>query len=173
MNITCAADVFSLGMTILELATDLDLPRSGDLWHELRTGKIPANLIKSLSPDLVNIIMQMIEPDHLKRATVNELLTNSRVQYLILAKDKSLKYYLWSMYNQWNSFLLTLWYFVVRPYQSLREKLSFQSLSDLNYFGTCSINNKSLSSSTPKKVKLSSPPNTLLNGSRPDEKHGI
>uniref|UniRef100_A0A915DBR9 non-specific serine/threonine protein kinase n=1 Tax=Ditylenchus dipsaci TaxID=166011 RepID=A0A915DBR9_9BILA len=33
---TKAADIFSLGMTILELATDLDLPNNGVFWHELR-----------------------------------------------------------------------------------------------------------------------------------------
>ena len=33
---TKAADIFSLGMTILELATDLDLPNNGVFWHEIR-----------------------------------------------------------------------------------------------------------------------------------------
>lgn len=35
------ADLFSLGMTILELATDLDLPKQGDAWQMLRTGTLP------------------------------------------------------------------------------------------------------------------------------------
>ncbi len=174
MNITCAADIFSLGMTILELATDLDLPRSGDLWHELRSGKIPQNLIKNLSSDLVHLITQMIEPDHLKRATVKELLTNSRVQYLILAKDKSFKYHLWTIYNQLNTFLLTFWHFILKPYQSLKEKLNFHSFGDLDYFGAYSINNNNLSSSTPKKVRceMSDSP-YILNGSTKSNKQGI
>ena len=33
---TKACDVFSLGVTLLELATDLDLPQGGPLWHKLR-----------------------------------------------------------------------------------------------------------------------------------------
>ena len=35
------ADVFSLGVTMLELASDLDLPRGGQLWHQLRSGHLP------------------------------------------------------------------------------------------------------------------------------------
>jgi len=73
-NIKCAADIFSLGMTILELATDLDLPRSGELWHQLRMHQVPADLISMLSNSLIEIIMKMIEPDHLKRSTAEQLL---------------------------------------------------------------------------------------------------
>ena len=31
----------SLGITLLELASDLDLPRGGDAWHQLRNGQLP------------------------------------------------------------------------------------------------------------------------------------
>ena len=40
-HFTRAADIFSLGITILELATDLDLPRGGSSWHQLRSGQVP------------------------------------------------------------------------------------------------------------------------------------
>ena len=36
-----AADIFSLGVTLLELACDLDLPANGQLWHQLRSGSLP------------------------------------------------------------------------------------------------------------------------------------
>ena len=39
------ADVFSLGITLLELASDLDLPRGGDLWHALRSGCLPEEFL--------------------------------------------------------------------------------------------------------------------------------
>lgn len=87
-NITCAADIFSLGMTILELATDLDLPRGGETWHQLRNGQIPVNLVSSLSRDLVAIIMRMIEPDHLKRATVDDLLDFPRIRHLMRRRKR-------------------------------------------------------------------------------------
>jgi len=38
---TKAADIFSLGITILELASDLDLPRGDEGWHQLRHGEFP------------------------------------------------------------------------------------------------------------------------------------
>ena len=31
-----ACDIFSLGVTLLELATDMDPPKGGPLWHDLR-----------------------------------------------------------------------------------------------------------------------------------------
>lgn len=39
----------SLGMTILELASDLDLPRGGDGWHMLRSGKLPEEFLRGNS----------------------------------------------------------------------------------------------------------------------------
>ena len=40
------ADVFSLGITVLELTGDIDLPRGGDLWHKLRLGTVPCEFNK-------------------------------------------------------------------------------------------------------------------------------
>jgi membrane-associated tyrosine/threonine-specific cdc2-inhibitory kinase len=40
-HFTKAADIFSVGITMLELASDLDLPSRGPLWHELRNGIFP------------------------------------------------------------------------------------------------------------------------------------
>ncbi len=88
-NITCAADVFSLGMTILELATDLDLPRSGELWHQLRNAQVPSNLISMLSNSLIEIIMKMIEPDHLKRSTAQQLLQMRKLSSLNLHTNRN------------------------------------------------------------------------------------
>lgn len=39
---------FSLGMTILELASDLDLPRGGEGWHQLRKGRIPEEFLHGM-----------------------------------------------------------------------------------------------------------------------------
>lgn len=38
---TQAADIFSLGITMLELAYNLELPKNGQLWHVLRNGNLP------------------------------------------------------------------------------------------------------------------------------------
>ncbi len=69
-----AADVFSLGLTILELACDLELPGGGHLWHSLRqTGPDPA-LTARLSPDLRRVIQLMMGRDPHRRPTVGQLL---------------------------------------------------------------------------------------------------
>ena len=39
---------FSLGLTTLELAGDLDLPRGGDGWHLLRAGTIPEEFLRGI-----------------------------------------------------------------------------------------------------------------------------
>lgn len=71
---TKAADIFALGVTILELATDLDLPKHGQLWHQLRcTGPDP-QLTKHLSQDLRLVIQLMMGNDHERRPTVAQLL---------------------------------------------------------------------------------------------------
>lgn len=44
---TKAADVFSLGISMLELASDLALPSNGKLWHELRDGVFPESVYES------------------------------------------------------------------------------------------------------------------------------
>lgn len=75
-NITTAVDIFSLGMSILELATDLDLPRGGEPWHKLRNGQIPHDLTASLSPQLVQIIHAMIDSNHKRRASADVLLAD-------------------------------------------------------------------------------------------------
>lgn len=44
-HFTKAADIFSLGITMLELASKLELPKNGYLWHALRSGILPDTLI--------------------------------------------------------------------------------------------------------------------------------
>lgn len=43
---TKAADIFSLGITILELASKLELPKNGYLWHALRSGTVPEHFLR-------------------------------------------------------------------------------------------------------------------------------
>ena len=90
---TKAADIFALGVTILELAADLDLPKHGTLWHQLRqTGPDP-NLTKHLSPELRQVIQLMMLNDYERRPTVKQLLDlpavkkamANRVRYLMMS----------------------------------------------------------------------------------------
>lgn len=68
------ADIFSLGMTMLELASDLDLPRGGEGWHILRQGTLPQEFLRTRSTSLKFVISQMLDPNHLSRPTVDQLL---------------------------------------------------------------------------------------------------
>lgn len=73
------ADVFSLGISILELASDLDLPRGGDLWHQLRSGALPEEFLLGISVDLKEVLKKMLEAEPSKRTTVDEILNMSSV----------------------------------------------------------------------------------------------
>ena len=41
-----AADIFSLGISLLELACDLELPSGGEGWHSLRNGELTKYFVK-------------------------------------------------------------------------------------------------------------------------------
>lgn len=45
---TQKADIFSLGLTLLEIATDMDLPLRGRYWAELRRGEIRPEFLKGM-----------------------------------------------------------------------------------------------------------------------------
>ena len=118
INNTAARHTFfshSLGITILELASDIDLPRGGQLWHNLRSGRLPDEFLKGRniwtkwpaclfctsrimwicyrfifpcywlitvgrSCELRRTIAWMMEPDPLKRPTVDEVLQSQTVR---------------------------------------------------------------------------------------------
>ena len=88
---TKACDVFSLGVTILELATDLDLPNGGPLWHTLREEGPDPMLCQNLSPDLRKTLKLMMGRDHERRPTVRQLLQLQPVQSAVNARRSRLK----------------------------------------------------------------------------------
>ena len=115
---TRQADVFSLGVTILELATDLDVPRSGVTWHQLRLGIIPTDIKHNLGKELVDIIAQMINPNYTQRPTIDEILqmpivdsiVNQRKEEIIQIKiislvQKACRYFM--------NFFSPIWYFLL------------------------------------------------------------
>lgn len=81
-NCCLANDIFSLGVTLLELACSLELPANGKLWLELRSLVLPETAMKSLSPELQSIIRSMMEPDPARRPTVDRLLSNPKLKAL-------------------------------------------------------------------------------------------
>ncbi|XP_025928760.1 membrane-associated tyrosine- and threonine-specific cdc2-inhibitory kinase, partial [Apteryx rowi] len=75
-----AADVFSLGLTLLEVAAGRELPAAGDGWQELRRGRLPAALAAGLSPELRTLLVAMLEPEPGRRPSVEALLRTALVR---------------------------------------------------------------------------------------------
>ncbi|XP_058566185.1 membrane-associated tyrosine- and threonine-specific cdc2-inhibitory kinase isoform X4 [Neofelis nebulosa] len=69
-----AADVFSLGLTILEVACNMELPHGGEGWQQLRQGYLPPEFTAGLSSELRSVLTMMLEPDPKLRATAESLL---------------------------------------------------------------------------------------------------
>lgn len=82
-----ANDIFSLGITTLELASNLELPTNGALWQQLRTSVYPDDIMKSVSIELKTVIKSMMEPNHQLRPTVDILLKNPTIMKLQLQRN--------------------------------------------------------------------------------------
>ncbi|KAM3860112.1 membrane-associated tyrosine- and threonine-specific cdc2-inhibitory kinase [Diretmus argenteus] len=70
-----AADVFSLGVSILELACNMEVPNGGEGWQQLRNGYLPSEFTNALSAELQTVLRMMLNPEPSKRATVDQLLS--------------------------------------------------------------------------------------------------
>uniref|UniRef100_A0A8C5QY94 Membrane-associated tyrosine- and threonine-specific cdc2-inhibitory kinase n=1 Tax=Leptobrachium leishanense TaxID=445787 RepID=A0A8C5QY94_9ANUR len=75
-----AADVFSLGMTLLEVSCNMELPKGGEGWQLLRQGHLPTEFTSDLPPDFLKVLSAMLDPDHRRRATVDWLLSLPSIQ---------------------------------------------------------------------------------------------
>jgi len=87
---TKACDVFSLGVTILELACDLDLPSSGELWHSLRRVGPDPSFTMHLQPELRRVVQLMMTQDESRRPTVRQLLELPSVQAAVRRRGRQL-----------------------------------------------------------------------------------
>ncbi|XP_060589095.1 membrane-associated tyrosine- and threonine-specific cdc2-inhibitory kinase-like [Ruditapes philippinarum] len=120
-----AADIFSLGMTVLELASDLDLPRGGEGWHVLRRGQLPDEFLRDKSFDLKYVIRQMLDPAPSHRPTadqclafpyVRKVLKKRRREYMLKSAISTVKS---SLFQVWEWMLLLLTLFTI-PYNKIR-----------------------------------------------------
>lgn len=69
------ADIFALGMTIIESAGSGPLPKNGKVWHSLRNGELPP-LPQKLNRDFLDLIKTMIHPDPALRPSTTQILQN-------------------------------------------------------------------------------------------------
>lgn len=87
---TPACDVFSLGVTMLEVSTDLDLPREGPLWHQLRKqGPEPA-LTQHLGPQLTRVLRLMMMESAERRPGIKQLLELPSVAQAVSRRGREL-----------------------------------------------------------------------------------
>lgn len=70
----CPADIFSLGLLVLELATDVELPAQGPSWHNLRKGDFSELCFDSVSEPLACMIRHMTQPDPALRPSIIDIL---------------------------------------------------------------------------------------------------
>ncbi|KAG5263076.1 hypothetical protein AALO_G00282260 [Alosa alosa] len=69
-----AADIFSLGVSILELACNMEVPKGGEGWQQLRQGILPSEFTNGLSPELQRVLRLMLAPEPCGRPSAERLL---------------------------------------------------------------------------------------------------
>jgi serine/threonine protein kinase len=76
-------DIFSLGLSFLEILFKIELPQNGLLWHEIRSVgfKIPSEFLrnsnlKQMPNNLINLIQDMIIYESHERKDLNYLIEN-------------------------------------------------------------------------------------------------
>ncbi|NP_001152782.1 membrane-associated tyrosine- and threonine-specific cdc2-inhibitory kinase [Sus scrofa] len=115
-----AADVFSLGLTILEVACNMELPHGGEGWQQLRQGYLPPELTAGLSSELRSVLVMMLEPDPKLRATAEALLA---LPMLRQPRPWSVLWYMaaealsrgWALWQALLALLCWLWHGLAHP----------------------------------------------------------
>ena len=87
--ITHKIDIFSLGLSILELLTDINLPKNGPIWQEIRNHGIPKNYLDKIPlinndfenrSKLIELIMDLTQINSILRPEM-EILLNDNNKY--------------------------------------------------------------------------------------------
>lgn len=66
------ADIFALGLTVIESVGCGPLPKNGDEWHKLRNGQVPK--LPQIGREMINLVSLMIHPDVMMRPTASQIL---------------------------------------------------------------------------------------------------
>jgi hypothetical protein len=78
--------LFSLGLVILEAATNVVLPDNGTPWRKLREDDFSDVDLGHISDELVNVIVHLLSSDPVSRTTIEEL-----QQHPVLSKMQALR----------------------------------------------------------------------------------
>jgi membrane-associated tyrosine/threonine-specific cdc2-inhibitory kinase len=89
---TKAVDIFSLGMTMLELACDLDLSNIAmhDTIEQIRKGRIPKTCRRYISDNLFRFLSSMLNPDPNQRPTADDLLNSHYMKFKLCQRTSTL-----------------------------------------------------------------------------------
>jgi serine/threonine protein kinase len=76
-----SSDIFSLGLTLYEIATDeqIEMPSEGQRWHQLRSSGEPT-LPACRGENLQRLLQAMTDPDERNRPTADTILNNENVK---------------------------------------------------------------------------------------------
>jgi membrane-associated tyrosine/threonine-specific cdc2-inhibitory kinase len=108
---TKAADIFSLGITFLEMSCDIELPSGGPGFHDLRSGNIAfLELGPHLSDDFKEVISSMMHPDPSERPTADQLLSQSVIK--TVAKKRILNITFVEVAKKLRNFFLIILHFL-------------------------------------------------------------
>ncbi|KAL1493438.1 hypothetical protein ABEB36_011491 [Hypothenemus hampei] len=77
---TSACDIFGLGITILELATDIELPDHGILWRQIRQGLLPSCFYDRVTEVLCVTVEDMVSSDYKTRPAAEKILKYPQIQ---------------------------------------------------------------------------------------------
>ncbi|CAL8284450.1 unnamed protein product [Merluccius merluccius] len=116
-----AADVFSLGVSILELVCNMEVPKGGEGWQQLRKGCLPTEFTNVLSSELQTVLKMMLAPESLERASIPHLLSLPSVRRHMWRRRLSLllqetTLLLASLYQSVLWFSWRLWSFLKLPW---------------------------------------------------------
>ena len=98
--ITHKIDIFSLGLSILELLTDIELPKNGPIWQDIRNHEIPKEFLDKIpliNDDyenrykLIELIVEMSQINGLLRPELDTLLNNENKYPELYNRYKMLK----------------------------------------------------------------------------------
>ena len=90
-----SSDIFSLGLTLFEIATDeqIEMPSEGLRWHQLRSAGEP-KLPTCRGENLQCLLQSMTNPDVAKRPTADMILNNENVKAAGIEEDTFLRDYI-------------------------------------------------------------------------------
>ena len=68
-----AADIYSLGLVIMEISTNICVPDGGGAWQALRSDDFSVIDLSQLSPALVDLITTLMRSDPSLRPTIQDI----------------------------------------------------------------------------------------------------